>query len=252
MSFRQDLQAVMPFRGNVRRLVIANVVIWIVCVLILSNFVLRNNQINLWFGFVPLRFFTKFWVWQPFTYMFIHADNIFHILFNMLMLWWVGSELETYWGGRYFLFYYFTCGIGAALIYCTGVFIYYWFTGNVSVLHAPMIGASGAIFGLLLAYGVLFGERVILFLFLFPMKAKYFVMIIGGIALMNLLSQGPTSEVASLAHLGGLVVGWIIMKSGPKWRDFLMKRRNRAHGRKLKLVVDNDRRDGRGPSRYWN
>ena len=248
----QDLQVVMPFRGNVRRLVIANVVIWIVLVLILSNFVFHDDRVFQWFGFVPARFFEDFWVWQPFTYMFVHADNLFHILFNMLMLWWLGAELETYWGSRYFLFYYLACGIGAALIYCTGVFIYYWFTNNVTVLQAPMIGASGAIFGLLLAYGMFFGERVILFLFLFPMKAKYFVMIIGGIALMNLLSQGPTSQVASLAHLGGLLVGWFILKIGPKMRNFLARRRNRPHGRKLKLVVDNDRRNGPGPSRYWN
>ncbi len=247
-----NFQIVMPFRGHVRRLVIANVLIWIGFVLILSNFVFHDDRVFQWFGFVPGRFFTEFWVWQPFTYMFLHANNVFHILFNMLMLWWVGAELETYWGSRYFLFYYLACGVGAALIYCLGVFIYYWFSNNVTVLIEPMIGASGAIFGLLLAYGLIFGERVVLFLMLFPMKVKYFVMIIGGVSLMNLLSQGPTSQVADLAHLGGILVGWIILKFSPRLRDFMARRGSRTHGRKLKLVVDNDKYNRKGPSRYWN
>jgi len=250
---RPDI-SVMPFTGVVKKLVVANLAIWIIGVIIIGNFVFHDDRISQWFGFVPARFFTEFWLWQPFTYMFLHANNVSHVLINMLMLWWAGAELETYWGRRYFLFYYMICGIGAALIYCAGVFAYYLFTNKTGPLSEPMIGASGAIYGLLFAYGVLFGERVVLFLMLFPMKVKYMVMIMGGISLMNLMSQGLSGQVADLAHLGGIIVGWFIIKLGPRIRDLMVRRQTRSHGRKLKLVVDNDRRDGSGGNgpRYWN
>jgi membrane associated rhomboid family serine protease len=247
----QDIQGVMPLTPVVKKLIIINVAIWVVFVLILQNFVLKSGEIFEWFGFMPVRFFHDFWLWQPFTYMFIHSENVFHILFNMLLLWWMGAELEIYWGRRYFLFYYITCGVGAAVVYLICVLTYYAVTQNLAPLTFPVVGASGAIFGLILAYGMLFGERVVYFLMIFPMKAKHFVMIIGGIEFMNLVSQGFSSQVSNLAHLGGILTGYILFKIGPRLRDFMVRRQTKAHGRRLKLVVDN-KDQKTGTPRYWN
>ncbi|OFZ12445.1 MAG: hypothetical protein A2Z20_06715, partial [Bdellovibrionales bacterium RBG_16_40_8] len=242
-------QSVMPLTHIVKRLIIINLAVWVGLVLILQNF-LSAPYIFDWFGFVPAHFFKEFWIWQPVTYMFVHSTNVFHVLFNMLLLWWLGSELELYWGRRYFLIYYFLCGTGAAILYLFCVLIYYAFSGNIAPLTTPVVGASGAIFGLIYAYGLIFGERVVYFLMMFPMKARYFVMIIGGIELMNLLSQGLSNQVANLAHLGGLVSGFIILRFWPRIKDLLQRRQTRAHGRKLKLVVDNES-SSKGP-RYWH
>lgn len=248
---RGQFQTVVPMTYMVKRLLWINMVIWFVLIMIVQNFFMKSPYVYEWFGFIPLHFFKDFWLWQPFTYMFLHSENVFHVLFNMLLLWWLGAELEVYWGRRYFLFYYLACGIGAALIYLVSVLIYYFFSGNIAPLAAPVVGASGAIFGLILAYGVIFGERIVYFLMIFPMKARYFVMIIGGVEVMNLMSQGFSSQVANLAHLGGLITGWLLIKGGPKIQTLLLRRQSRAHGRRLKLVVDNDNAGGKGP-RYWN
>ena len=117
--------------------------------------------------------------------MFVHAMGVFHILFNMLVLWWFGAELELRWGSRFFLTYYLVCGVGAGAIYLIGTLGYALITGNVLPLAVPLVGASGATYGLLLAYGILFGERIIYFMMLFPMKAKYFTMIIGAVELFD-------------------------------------------------------------------
>lgn len=248
---KPDFQGVMPVTPTIKKLIIANVGIWVVLVLIVQNFFLKGSDIFEWFGFMPIHFFHDFWLWQPFTYMFIHSENVFHILFNMLLLWWLGAELEIYWGRRYFLFYYLTCGVGASIVYLVCVLLYYAATGNIGPMSFPVVGASGAIFGLILAYGMLFGERVVYFLMIFPMKAKHFVMIIGGIELMNLLSQGFASQVSNLAHLGGIVTGYLLIKVGPRLRDIMVRRQTKAHGRRLKLVVDNQDKKTGGP-RYWN
>jgi membrane associated rhomboid family serine protease len=138
-------------------------------------------------------------IWQLVTYMFLHDPGGFsHILFNMLALWMFGVELEHTWGTERFLKYYFLCGIGAALC----VVIADILTGGAG----RTIGASGAIYGLLGAFGYLFPDRQILFSFLFPIKAKYFVMIIGAIAFMSSLAA-PGGPVSHIAHLGGLVIG---------------------------------------------
>lgn len=248
---RPEFQGVMPVTPVVKKLIIANVAIWLLLVIVFQGFIHHGSDIFEWFGFMPVRFFHDFWLWQAFTYMFIHSENVFHILFNMLLLWWLGAELEIYWGRRYFLFYYIACGVGAALVYLVCVLIYYFVSGEIGPLQSPVVGASAAIFGLILAYGLLFGERVVYFLMIFPMRAKHFVMIIGGIEFMNLVSQGLSNQVSNLAHLGGLITGYVIFKAGPKIRDFMVRRQTKAHGRKLKLVVDNqDQRSG-GP-KYWN
>lgn len=145
-------------------------------------------------------------VWQLVTYMFLHDPmGFFHILFNMLALWMFGADLERDWGTKRFLQYYFLCGIGAGLCdIAANIAVGNWYTRT--------IGASGAIYGLLLAFGVLYPNRVILFNFLFPIKAKYFVMIIGAIAFLS--SFGAGGGVSHVAHLGGMLFGYIYLKSG--------------------------------------
>ena len=246
---------VVPFTKSVKALVIANVAIWVLGVLILQNMILRNTVIFDWFALVPAKVITDFYVWQPFTYMFLHSSGVFHILFNMLVLWWFGAELEARWGTRFFLTYYFNCGVGAGLIYLAGAVIYYLVTGQVMAMAAPLVGASGATYGLLLAFGILFGERVMYFMMLFPMKAKFFVLIIGAVELFTLMDSGMGSQTANLAHLGGIVVGFLFLTFVARWRQ---KQAGGSQKRRhnLKLVVNNDRRTG-GPGKpdepkYWN
>lgn len=153
------------------------------------------------FGLVPALVF-RGWFWQLATYLFIHV-TIWHILWNMLALWFFACDLERDWGTRRFLQYYFLCGIGAG-----------FFVLVASVLfHTQMIptkGASGAIYGVLLAFGMMYPDRQIIF-FIFPMKAKYFVMLAGAIAFIGTFDQN--SGVSDVAHLGGMIFGYIYLKT---------------------------------------
>jgi membrane associated rhomboid family serine protease len=136
--------------------------------------------------------------------MFIHG-GAFHILFNMLTLWMFGTELERTWGTRYFLKFYFVCGIGAGVL--TVIFSWLPFEFARALQHSVIIGASGAIYGLLLAYAIYFPERPILLL-VFWVPAKICVMII---ALVTSLSE--VGGIANATHLGGIVVGYAFLKS---------------------------------------
>lgn len=142
-----------------------------------------------------------FLVWQLVTYLFLHG-GFFHIFFNMLALWMFGVELENVWGTRRFLTYYFLCGVGAGL---SNLFLTPLFT-----IPGPTIGASGAIYGILLAFGMLFPESPVFIYFLFPIKAKYFVAIFIGIELIAGVT-GTENGVAHFAHLGGALVGFVYL-----------------------------------------
>ena len=158
-----------------------------------------SGRINLYLGLVPILVWKKFFLWQLGTYIFLHG-GISHILFNLLALWMFGGELESNWGSRKFLFYFFFCGIGAGI--CTVAFSPYQFI--------PVIGASGAIYGILLAYGWLFPNRLIYIYFLFPIPAKYLVIIYGLLELYSSM-EGTGGGIAHLTHLGGLFFGLIYM-----------------------------------------
>ncbi len=152
------------------------------------------------FGLTPYLVVHKLFLWQLGTYLFLHG-GIGHIFFNMFALWMFGSELERYWGPRAFLKFYFVTGIGA---------------GFLSVLAdpsgtAPTIGASGAIYGVLMAYGMMFPNRYVYLYFLFPVKVKYFVGVLGLIAFFSSLSA-PGSTIAHVAHLGGMMVAFFYLK----------------------------------------
>jgi membrane associated rhomboid family serine protease len=159
-------------------------------------------------GLHPI-FVTRYlWVWQIATYMFLHG-GIFHIVFNMLALWMFGTELERTWGTRYFLKFYFVTGVGAGLL--TVLFSLMPFAFAEQLYRSNIIGASGAIYGLLLAYGLYFPDRPIYMYFVFPIPAKVFVAIIGAIAFFSSLSE--SGGVANATHLGGLIVAYLYLKS---------------------------------------
>lgn len=153
------------------------------------------------FGLVPADVFGRFHVWQLATYLFLHG-GLFHLMFNMIGLWMFGAELERNWGTRAFLTYYFVTGIGAGL--------FSW----LLALHSPVptIGASGAIFGVLLAFGMLFPDRPILLYFLIPIPARYMVILYAFIEIVA-VAGGRQDGVARFAHLGGLLVGFLYLKS---------------------------------------
>jgi membrane associated rhomboid family serine protease len=154
------------------------------------------------FGLVPRAVVYHFAIWELVTYLFLHG-SVSHLLFNMLALWMFGATLERDWGKRRFLKYYFLCGIAAGVCDVTvNALLGNWYTHT--------IGASGAIYGVLLAFGVLYPEAIILFLFIFPIQAKYFVMIVGAIALLG--SVNVNSGVSNVAHLGGMIFGLIYLK----------------------------------------
>lgn len=147
----------------------------------------------------------QFYPWQLISYQFMHAD-FWHLFMNMFALWMFGSELESKWGPKRFFLYYILAGIGAAIIHMT---IMPFLGGRV----LPAIGASGAVYGLLLAFGMTYPNRPIFMFPLFiPIPAKYFVMIFAGIELINGVSGA--SGVAHFAHLGGALTGFILLKYG--------------------------------------
>ncbi len=141
-----------------------------------------------------------FWPWQLVTYSFLHGD-LTHLLFNMFALWMFGVQIESKWGSKRFAIFYFVCVIGAGLIQM----IVMWGA------PIPTLGASGGVFGILLAFGMLFPNQIILLIFPpIPMKAKYFVIIFGGLELFFAVS-GTQAGVANFAHLGGMLFGFLMI-----------------------------------------
>jgi membrane associated rhomboid family serine protease len=168
------------------------------------------------FQLIPPYVLHHFAIWQFVTYLFLHDPTGFgHILFNMLALWMFGSDLEQLWGTRRFLNFYFLCGIGAGVCVVLANLLF-----NSDHLDTPTIGASGAIYGLLLAFGMLFPDRIVLMSFFFPIKAKYFVMIMGAIAFMSSFGASG-SGVSNVAHLGGMLFGYVYLKTYKPRHGFL-------------------------------
>ena len=193
-----------PLSPAIRQLVVANVVAFLVTIV--------APTLTLWFGLRPADVLERFEFWQPVTYMFLHG-GLFHLLFNMLALWMFGVELERMWGSRYFLRYYFVTGVGAAVT--TIVLSFLPMAFGTQLYTSLTVGASGAVYGVLLAYGLYFPDRPIYYMMIFPIPAKYFVMIIGAISFFS--SLDGASGVAHAAHLGGLIAGYLYLK-GPRAR----------------------------------
>lgn len=204
------------------------------------------RPITLLFGLIPATVVEQLYVWQLVTYLFLHG-GLMHILFNMLALWMFGTELERMWGRHFFLKYYFVTGIGAGVI--TVLISLLPFDFATRMYYSVTIGASGAIYGLLLAYGLYFPDRPIYVYAIFPIPAKYFVMIFGAVALLSSVSDSE-GGTAHMAHLGGLLVGYLYLRGGRihpltdmKYR-YLRWKYHRA--RRKFDVYSGGRTDGRG------
>lgn len=204
----------------VKNLMIANAIVFVLQ--LLTKNVLKSVPLELYFGLTSDLVLSG-WVWQLISYGFLHG-SFMHILFNMLALWMFGSELAEIWGERSFLKFYLLTMLSGGLV-----------TLLAHVLGVPqgtVVGASGAIYGLLVAFAFTWPNRELLFMLIFPIKAKYFIMII---MLMVLFVQGE--GVAVFAHLGGAVGGFLLIKvfsfwrtkslAGPGWsfQRYLQKRR---------------------------
>lgn len=195
------------------------------------------------FALTPELTVQSLFVWQIVTYLFLHGGP-WHLIFNMLTLWMFGTPLEQDWGTRRFLKYYFICGIGAGLFdLALNILLGNW--------RNTTIGASGAIYGLLVAFGVCYPNQTVLMSFLFPIKAKYMVMIYAGVAL--LMSMSVNSGVSNIAHLGGMVVGFFYLKSSlptlklrlPDWQG--VYRQWKLQRAKKKFQVYMRKHGDRGP-----
>jgi len=141
----------------------------------------------------------NFQIWQLVTYQFLHG-GFSHILFNMFALWMFGVEIENSWGSKKFLTFYLISGIGAGLLH---MFVSPILTG----VGAPTIGASGSVYGIMIAFAMMFPERLIYLYFLIPIKAKYLITFL--IIMEFMLVDSASSGVAHLAHLGGALVGFL-------------------------------------------
>jgi membrane associated rhomboid family serine protease len=214
-----------PVSPAIKWILIANGVMFLVRLI--------YEPIILYLGLIPEFVVQSLWIWQPVTYMFLH-DGIFHILFNMLGLWMFGVELERMWGTRYFTQFYFAAGLGAGATQMLLGVLPFDFANQF--YYAATLGASGALFGLLMAYAMYFPHRQILLWFIVPVPVRVFVGIWGAIALFSAI-RGDGGGIAHTAHLGGMLAGYLYLKSGRihpiseikyrmlKWRINRMRRK---------------------------
>ena len=182
----------------IKSLLIANIGIFLLQYILPPVFIV-------YFGLVPALIRHNYFLWQFFTYMFLHG-GFFHIAFNMLALYLFGSDIERAWGGKEFLKYYLICGVGAGVLN-------FVFSMNS---QSPVIGASGAIYGILVAYALMFPDRLIYIYAIFPIKAKYLVIGFAAIEFFSSFVSRAQDGVAHFAHLGGMLIGYIYIKSD--WR----------------------------------
>lgn len=250
MDTRYDqISPVPPLTPVVRGLVIACVVLFF------ADFLLANLGIvdlREYLGIVIPRIKNDYWLWQFVSYIFMHGQPL-HLLLNMLILWYFGSEIEMRIGAKGFLTYFFLCGIGG------GIFN---FAVNVAfrdpaAAGGPIIGSSGAIYGILAAYGIFFGSRYFLVFFLFPMKAKYFVLIVAALELFMGVQVNPNDNIAHFAHLGGMGVGAFYLWAryfrnsgggGGSKRDAERERLKRQ----FTLIVNQDGKEKENKGPFWN
>ena len=201
---------------------------------------LQRHVITL-FALIPAAVVQNFYIWQLFTYLFLHG-GIGHIVLNMLALYFFGSPLELDWGTRRFLKFYFYCGIAAGVCVVLAGLL-------VGSRYSPTLGASGAILGLLVAFGVLYPNETILLMFMIPMKAKHLVMLYAAIELLSL--WGPDTGVSTMAHLGGMAFGFLYLKvkfprvggQMPDWRGRYRQWKMQRAKRKFQVYM---KKHGRG------
>jgi membrane associated rhomboid family serine protease len=207
---------------GVQLLLIANFAVFFFQVL-LNHFwgPFAHQRLLTWFGLVPAAVVPGLRIWQPFTYLFLHdVGTIWHIGMNMFLLWMFGRELELVWGKKRFLQYYFLTGVGAGLI---NVLVktapVLWGQG---FSYVPTIGASGAIFGILMAMAILFPDRQVVF---FPLpvsiRMRTAMIVLAAFTFLGTFGFGA-DKVSHICHLGGMLVGWLYLRRG----SFLYRVRN--------------------------
>ena len=212
----------------VKRIIIATVAVWLIQVI-------GGRQVWRWqlhyLGLHPGTFVSSLFVWQPFTYVFVHdSRNIFHILFNMLCLAWLGQSVEGALGARKFTVLYVCGGLAAGVSYC----VFRAFAPSPSAV----VGASGAVMAVTVAFAVLFPDVKLLFMFLFPIKAKHLAMLLVAIDLLSGI-KGSSGDVAHAAHLGGALFGFLFFKLAP-----LVRSASSGHAaKKLKTRLDGVQRE---------
>ena len=204
------------FTDAIRTIVLVNVAVYI-----LQSLSGKEDVFFRLFGLVPSSFLSELMIWQPFTYMFFHAPfyssvGISHILLNMLGLWVFGRELEQTWGKNNFLKYYFVTGIGSGLVT-------FLFQINSD---SPVIGASGAVYGVLLAYGLSYPNRMLYIWGIIPVKSLWLVIIMGAIAFFGLL--GNADGISHVTHISGMVIGYFMLNKKWRWRELLFKIRKKT------------------------
>jgi len=187
-----------PVTGSwVMRLIVINALVY------MFQRLSGDNSITYYFGLIPLFVVEKGFVWQICSYMFLHG-GFFHLFLNMYALLIFGGPIEQTWGSKKFLIYYFFTGIGAGI---TILIMNLVIGGNAALI--PTIGASGAVFGLLLAFGMLFPDAQLLIFFVLPMKAKHLVVLYGALELYSMWETAGNSSISHIGHLGGLLFGLI-------------------------------------------
>ncbi|MBN2600364.1 MAG: rhomboid family intramembrane serine protease [Candidatus Marinimicrobia bacterium] len=190
------------FGGAIKTIIIANLAIYLIMTLFgAERFFLY------YFGLIPRFVWGRGFIWQLFSYMFIHG-SFGHIFMNMFVLWMFGSEIENAWGKKKFYNYYFLTGVGSGIMTLL-------FSLNSTI---PVVGASGAIYAILVAFAMMYPNRLIYFYFLIPIKAKYFVLIMGIITFFSSFTQG-SGGISHLTHLGGIIIGYLYLT----WRGPVFK-----------------------------
>lgn len=195
--------------SGVKLLMAVNVAVFLVQMIF--NKIIPNGMMEYIFGLSHDGFIGNFMLWQPFTYMFLHGGWM-HIIFNLLGLWMFAGELELVWGRDKFIRYYLLSGIGA------GFFIALMNYAVFNIYGSPYdkivtIGASGAIYAILLAYAVLWPNREVLLYFLIPVKMKYLVLVFGLIEFFSTFSSNPGGgNISHIGHLGGIITGFLLIK----------------------------------------
>ncbi|MBI4375556.1 MAG: rhomboid family intramembrane serine protease [Elusimicrobia bacterium] len=172
----------------------------IACGVVFALNYLVGAKFNELFGLVPVRVVEDRWLWQPFSYLFLHG-GLMHLLFNLFGIWMFGAPVESEWGQKEFLKYVFLCALGGA-------------AAQIALnpaSHFPVIGASAAVFGLLVAFAMLYPDAVVYLYFLIPVKASHMAILYGLIELFAGISE-TNSAVARFAHLGGMVTGYLYIR----------------------------------------
>jgi len=219
------------FTDAIKLLVSINFIIFI-----LQSISSSENLFFPLFGLVPKLVWSELMLWQPLTYMFLHG-GVWHVLINMFVLWMFGSELERLWGKNRFIKFYFFTGIGAGIV--TMLFSYN------SII--PIVGASGAVYGILLAYGFIYPNRKIYLYGIIPIKSIWFVIAVGLLAFISSINNN--SNISHLTHLSGMVVAYFILKNPfhiksiwfsiqKKFIENTLKKERKEKSRRKKIEID--------------